>query len=325
MEKQQCLFGPIFSRRLGVSLGINLIPNKTCNLNCVYCEVGSTIQFSTERKDFYPTESIIQEIKDFLKNHDPSQKIDAFTFSGAGEPTLAANLGEIIRFLKNQKLKAKIVVITNSILLNNPAVIEDLLLADIVMPSLDAATQDLFQKIDRSKDYHIQDVINGLIHFRKKFSGKLELEIFLAYDEQLEPDQIKAYQKAIDQIKPDSIDINTLDRLGANSELVTISSEKVEKFKQLLGFVDAHNLSQLNQSFHKKDQFGATQLVSTETAIDTILNILAIRVGSMADFRVALNLSENQLQQILESLIREKKIQKTFQNQTSFYHLFKKG
>jgi len=138
------LFGPVPSRRLGMSLGIDLIPHKICSLNCVYCECGGTTTLTRERKEYVPVEEVYDELKDYFKHHpDP----DYFTFSGAGEPTLHLHIGEVIAFLKEVRPGIPVAVLSNGTLFGDPEVRADLLQADLVLPSLDAATEEAFSFI----------------------------------------------------------------------------------------------------------------------------------------------------------------------------------
>jgi wyosine [tRNA(Phe)-imidazoG37] synthetase (radical SAM superfamily) len=332
----ECLFGPIISRRLGISLGINLIPKKTCNLNCIYCEVGATQKFVEERAVFYPTELVIKELENFFTSY-RGQKIDAFTFSGAGEPTLALNLGEVIRFLKTHHAHAHVAVITNSTLLDKEDVINDLLLADRIMPSLDAATQELFQKIDRGKSFlQVEKIIEGLVHLRKYFKGEIDLEIFLTDEKQFEKEQIEAYKKAIKKIKPDRIDINVLDRPGTSKDLVAMSKEKVTQFQELLGgpSLFSHNTKKVDlenkmkkkdkQALSKKREGEFQKEILKQENKKNLFHLLEIRAVSFNDALLSLNAKESLVKEFLQELIQEGKIKKEKQGEKTFYSLIQK-
>ena len=138
------LFGPVPSRRLGMSLGVDLVPHKVCTLNCVYCECGATTNLTTERKEYVSYNEIISELKDFFNNN---SKPDYITFSGAGEPTLNIHIGKVIDFIKSNYPAIPVAVLTNGSLLNNNQVKQELLSADLILPSLDAATESALKKI----------------------------------------------------------------------------------------------------------------------------------------------------------------------------------
>jgi len=140
------LFGPVPSRRLGMSLGIDLIPKKVCSLDCVYCEVGKTTKLTNHRLEYIKYDKIVAELKQFMGN---APKIDYITFSGSGEPTLNSKIGEVLAFAKQNYPHVKTAVLTNGTLLSDKKLREELLLADVILPSLDAATPEVFQRINR--------------------------------------------------------------------------------------------------------------------------------------------------------------------------------
>ena len=142
--KYKHLFGPVPSRRLGLSLGIDPIPYKTCSFDCVYCECGATTKLTAARKEYIPVDEIISELDSFLSSN---PTLDYITFSGSGEPTLNIGIGRVISYLKKNFSQYKIAVLTNSSLFSDPEVREELLLADVIMPSLDAVSENVFQKI----------------------------------------------------------------------------------------------------------------------------------------------------------------------------------
>ena len=168
------LFGPVLSRRLGLSMGVDLLKYKTCNLDCVYCELGHTDCLTTCRDRFVPRQKVLKEIE--LRRGEP---FDHLTFAGSGEPTLSLDLGEIVAQAK-KIVDSPVAVITNSTLLSNPAVRKEVAAADVVLPSLDAASQTAFQAINRpSPGLYAKDMIQGLKDFRKEFSGEIWLEVML--------------------------------------------------------------------------------------------------------------------------------------------------
>jgi len=164
------LFGPVPSRRLGMSLGVDLVPKKVCSLDCIYCEVGDTTKLTTKRMEYIPYDKVISELKHYFENNpDP----DYITFSGSGEPTLNSRMGDVLQFIKQQKPNVPIAVLTNGTLLYDKKVRDELMDANVVLPSLDAATETIFQKNKPScKTTHTRKHIRGLIDFRKEFSGQ---------------------------------------------------------------------------------------------------------------------------------------------------------
>ena len=154
------LFGPVPSRRLGISLGVDLVPHKTCSLNCIYCECGRTTNLTIERKAYVPTETVLAELKTFLE---PKPKLDYITFSGAGEPTLHSGIGEIVKFLKTNFPNYKIALLTNGTLFYQPELIKEVKSIDLILPSLDAASDLVFRKLNRPfPKLHIETMIEEL-------------------------------------------------------------------------------------------------------------------------------------------------------------------
>ncbi|HDR72714.1 MAG TPA: radical SAM protein [Methanoculleus sp.] len=206
------LFGPVPSRRLGVSLGIDLVPHKTCNLNCIYCECGPTTDLTLERREYVPTDRVLAELDDFLEG---KPALDYITFSGSGEPTLHAGIGTIIRHIRTHHPAYRIAVLTNGCLFFEKDVRDDVRDADVIIPSLDAATARTFRRIDRPhRGLAIDDIISGLVSLREEFSGAIWLEVFIIPGINDTDEELAALKRAIERIRPDKIQINTLDRPG---------------------------------------------------------------------------------------------------------------
>lgn len=199
----QYLYGPVYSWRLGMSLGVDPLSKqkKICNFDCIYCQLGKTHLLTQVRKEFVPTQEIIAEIKKF-----PFARINYITFSGRGEPTLARNLGKMIKAIKDIRPE-KIAVITNSFLLAKADVRADLMQADFVLAKLDASCAKTFHKVNRAcARPSFNQVIAGLCAFRKRFKGKLALQIMFIKQNKGEAKAIAALAK---KIQPSEIQLNT--------------------------------------------------------------------------------------------------------------------
>ncbi len=206
------LFGPVFSRRLGVSLGVDLVPSKTCSMNCVYCEAGATTVLSSLRREFYDTAEIIGELDGFLSG---KPEVDYITFSGAGEPTLHSGVGRIVKFLKGKYPQYRICLITNGVLLGTEQMIGELEGIDLVIPSLDAADDETLEKVNRpAAGISAEDIVKALETFRRRTKTQLWLEIFVVPGINDSPESIEAIRKAVIRIKPDKVQLNSLDRPG---------------------------------------------------------------------------------------------------------------
>ena len=164
--KTKCVFGPVPSRRLGLSLGIDLLPFKTCSMDCVYCECGATTNLTCERKEYFPTDDVIAEIDSVLAK---SPKIDCVTFSGVGEPTLHSGIGRIIRHIHSHYPDLRICLLTNSSMLGNPELLDDLKDISLIIPSLDGSNEEELFKINRQiSSVTLKSVMAGLLALRAR-------------------------------------------------------------------------------------------------------------------------------------------------------------
>ena len=227
------LFGPVPSRRLGISLGIDLTPQKACTLNCVYCECGKTDALTLERKEYIPTGEVIAELEDYL-SADP--ELDAITFSGSGEPTLHSGIGEIIAWLKREYPQHRVVVLTNGTLLWQPEVREALMPADLVVPSLDAVSEDIFHRINRpNKNLSNAEIIEGLVTFCDDFEGEVWLEVFLIPGVNDTPEELERFREVFERLRVDRIQLNSLDRPGAMPWVEPMPRENLMAIADMLG------------------------------------------------------------------------------------------
>ncbi len=230
------IFGPLKSRRLGNSLGINLTPYKVCTFDCIYCQLGKTTQKTQTRREYFPASEILEEIRNwFQHNPDQASTLQYITFSGSGEPTLNVRIGELISGIR-KITNVPVAVITNASLLNDPLVRSALLTADLIIPSLDAVVPEVFQEIDQPQEgVRIEDIINGLISFRKEFRGQIWLEVMLVSGINDDLRYIKKLKEVIDQIDPDKIQINSPVRVGTEAGISSPDRQKLEKIKEILG------------------------------------------------------------------------------------------
>lgn len=229
------VFGPVPSRRLGISLGVDLVVSKSCNLNCIFCECGATKKIQLERQRFKDMNEILEEISTVLKDIKP----DYITFSGSGEPTLSLDLGNISKAIKEDlKYQGKICLITNSLLLADENLMKELEYIDLIVPTLNTLTQDIFEKIVRP-DYRtsVEEIRKGFINLNKSnYKGKIWIEIFIlenVNDSNKNFVDIANFLKS-ENIRYDKIQLNTIDRVGAERDLKAISFEKISRAKKIL-------------------------------------------------------------------------------------------
>lgn len=229
------VFGPVPSRRLGISLGVDLVVSKSCNLNCIFCECGATKKIQLERQRFKDMNEILEEISTVLKDIKP----DYITFSGSGEPTLSLDLGNISKAIKEDlKYQGKICLITNSLLLADENLMKELEYIDLIVPTLNTLTQDIFEKIVRP-DYRtsVEEIRKGFINLNNsKYTGKIWIEIFILEninDSDKNFVDIANFLKS-ENIRYDKIQLNTIDRVGAERDLKAVSFEKISRAKKIL-------------------------------------------------------------------------------------------
>ena len=248
------IFGPVPSRRLGVSLGVDLVVSKSCNLNCIFCECGATKKIQLERQRFKNMNEILNEIQSVLKDIKP----DYITFSGSGEPTLSLDLGNISKAIKEDlKYKGKICLITNSLLLADKQVTKELEYIDLIVPTLNTLNQDIFEKIVRP-DYRtsVDEIRKGFINLNNSnYKGKIWIEIFILeniYDSEENFIEIADFLNS-ENIRYDKIQLNTIDRVGAERDLKAISFDKILKAKKILEENGLHNI-EIIKSLNELDE-----------------------------------------------------------------------
>ena len=227
------LFGPVPSRRLGRSLGIDLVPQKTCTFDCAYCECGRTTVLTLERREYVPTGRVIAELDDCLAK---APDIDYVTFAGSGEPTLHSGIGDIISFIKDRYPRYRVAVLTNGALFVDPDVRAALMRADLVVPSLDAVSEDIFRDINRpSPGITAGQVVAGLIAFSREFPGVIWLEVFIVPGKNDTDEELLRLRDAVAAIAPDRVQVNTLDRPGTDIRVRRASPRTLERARTIIG------------------------------------------------------------------------------------------
>ena len=304
------IFGPLNSRRFGLSLGIDVVPAKTCNLDCVYCECGKTASFFYEPSEYIKAIDIIAELKQVLACN---LAADYITFSGAGEPLLNSQIGEIIDFIKDNYPQYKVLVLTNGILLSNPEIAQKVLKADIIAPSLDVAANDAFRLITKSNEKIVFDeYIKGLIEFRKIFKGKIYLEIFFVPGINDSYDEIMGLKKLCMDISPDKIHLNSQDRPSAVKNLPIISMEKLTEIVQMFLPLETEII-------------GNPNLVGAKATIkdlkESIISIIKRRPSTIEDICRVTDADEQKVSEIIDDLIKINIIEVNEMERGIFYNI----
>jgi wyosine [tRNA(Phe)-imidazoG37] synthetase (radical SAM superfamily) len=226
------LFGPVPSRRLGRSLGLDITPYKTCTFDCVYCQLGRTTNKTVQRRDYIAKDSILCGLRDFLSEGE--EDVDYITFAGSGEPTLHSGIGEMIDAIKTMT-DIPVVVITNGSLLFREDVRCDLSNADVVLPSLDAATISAFRAVNQPHEsLSVDRIIEGLRMFREVFSGEFRLEIMFVRGVNDGTDEITALSDAISVIDPDRVQLNTVVR-PPRGDVLPVDEDEMVRIREAFG------------------------------------------------------------------------------------------
>jgi wyosine [tRNA(Phe)-imidazoG37] synthetase (radical SAM superfamily) len=232
VSKEKYLFGPVPSRRLGLSLGVDIVPLKTCTQNCLYCQLGKDAPQTLERKVYAPILDVLAEIRNRIQNN---LKADHITISGSGEPTLHLQLGRLIDEI-HHITSIPVAVITNGSLLWRQDVRDDCARADVVLPSLDAGDDRVFQILNQPHpEITFAKFVEGLCQFRRQYVGPVWLEVFLCEGVNTDRQSLENIGKIIDQIKPDKVQLNTAVRPTAHSHIHAVSPEKMKSLAIQLG------------------------------------------------------------------------------------------
>lgn len=302
--KTKRVFGPVLSKRLGNSLGIDVIPHKTCSYNCIYCQLGSEENTITDLTNYYSVDEIIYELKEALLNN---KNIDYITFTGSGEPTLYKDLKKLIYEIK-QITDIPVCIITNGSLLYKQEMRSNLLLADLIIPSLDAGNEETFKLIDNpNKEIDFDKMVEGLIEFKKVFKGEYWLEIFLLKDINDNEDELDDIIKIVKKIKPDRIQLITATRRVANEKAKALSDEKLKKIKKYFNSkcgieIDIPNISEN----HK----GNTRILTE----DDIVNFLIRQPDTAYIIAKSFNENERKVKELLDLLIKKNKVREEIVN-----------
>jgi wyosine [tRNA(Phe)-imidazoG37] synthetase (radical SAM superfamily) len=289
------IYGPVPSRRLGFSLGIDIIPFKICSLNCIYCQLGHTTNKTIQRKEYFSLSEILSQIK---KKISSGQRIDYITFSGSGEPTLNTALGKLIREIK-KFTSIPVAVLTNGTLLSRKSVRDALMDADLIVPSLDAASQEIFVKVNRPHpSLKLKEIIEGLRKFRQEFKGSIWLEIMLVKGVNDSPSHIKKLKEAIAKIKPDKVQLNTVIRPPAERHARPLNPKSLEEIKKILG-----KNCEIIVEFDREAQKSIS-----ENLEGAILSLIQRRPATLADISNSLGKHKNEIIKYLNFLLQEGKI-----------------
>jgi len=299
------IFGPVPSRRFGRSLGVDLNLFKTCNLDCIFCQLGRTTTKTVCRKEYVPIETVITELEDWLKTGGTT---DYITLSGSGEPTLHSEFGEILKFLKKQSIPS--VLLTNGTTLDLPDVRRAAVYADVVKVSLSAWDQKSFSYVNRPhQSLCYERILEGQKQFRTEFKGSLWMEIFLMLGINSMEANVKKIAACAKAIRPDRIHLNTVVRPPAEEFAAPLSTDKLKSFSQFF-----------NPTAEVISDYNSNRLNKFQADEKKILSILQRRPCTFDQLAQAYGMHINEVSKHLSNLLVSKRI-RTYYNNTKYYYM----
>ena len=300
------IFGPVPSRRLGFSLGVDTIPFKTCSLNCIYCQLGRTINKTIQRKEYIAADDILREIEEVLRE---GKRIDYITFSGSGEPTLNSEIRRMISRIK-ELTSIPLAILTNGTLLYRPRIREDLMEADLVIPSLDTVTQEIFEMVNRPHpSLKIEKVITGIDSFSQEFNGKVWLEIMVVKGINDSLEEIEKAAQVIKQMNLEKIQLNTVVRPPAEEFARPLTREDLKNIKTVLG-----KKCEIIAEFKR-----ATQKAYKRDVEKRILSMVKRRPVTLVDISHSLGLHRNEIIKYVETLEKKHQIRTKVHSGERYY------
>lgn len=308
MGKYKYLFGPVPSRRLGRSLGVDLTPFKTCSLDCIFCQLGRTTEKTVTRKEYVSTNMVLSEMEDWLNK---DGRADYITLSGSGEPTLHSRFGEVLEFICS-KSKIPAVLLTNGTLLHLPEVRDAASIADVVKVSLSAWDQTSYNRVNRPHpQLQFERLIEGQKAFRAQFKGQLWMEEFLIDGMNSIPADVRKIAAFAEEIGPDRIDLNTAVRPPAEDFAMALSKERMEGLIPLF-----------HPTAHIIEEFKAKHGEHMQANRETIFSILQRRPCTADQIADIFDMHLNEVSKYLGDLIRTNQI-RTKRKGISIYYAAK--
>lgn len=302
-------YGPVPSRRLGVSLGVDLVPRKVCSYNCIYCQIGATTLRTIERREYIPAASILEDVRATLEDWD--REVDYVSISGSGEPTLNARVGDVIRGIKGMT-SVPVAVVTNGSLLWVEDVRRDLHDADVVLPSLDAVSASSFEAVNRPHPSLSSDkVVQGLIDFRREYSNQLWLEVLLCRGVNDDWGEVEQLEAAVKKIKPDKIHLNTVVRPAVEDYAYVVPMRRMEQIKKKLG----------EKAEIIADFTGHNHRIPSRNLEDRVIHLIERRPVTPDDLSRTLGIHDLELVKILEKLTNEGRVTYRVFNKRLYYEL----
>jgi len=299
-DSQNVIFGPVPSRRLGMSLGIDVIPMKICSYDCIYCELGKTTERTLERKSYVPADLVVRAMERYFANSQEAQ-VDYVTFSGSGEPTLNSDIGRFIRKAKELTC-TPVAVLTNGSLLHDPQVRRDLSEADLVVPSLDAVWQSPFVKVNRpAPGLEVETVVSGIERFSREFSGRVWLEILFVDKVNAAVEHVQALAEAARRIAPTRTQLTTVVRPPGTGRASPVGVHRLQEFASYFeGNVEVVANVERRRSPAYQEEKG-----------EQIVAMLRIRPMTVGDISSSTGMHANEVLKYLDQLGRDHPMQQS--------------
>ena len=298
------IFGPVPSRRLGRSLGVDLVPFKTCTYDCIYCQLARTTHKTIERKEWVPLADVLEELRGKL-----ASQPDYVTLSGSGEPTLFSRTGELIDRIKAMT-DIPIAVLTNGSLLWQSEVRDQLRNADLVIPSLDAGDETMFQAVNRPHEgISFERMLNGLIEFRREFQGQYWLEVMFLAGHNAVHVEAKRLARCVSLIKPDRVELNTATRPCAEDYAFAVQRSRLSELADMFD-----PTAEVIADFR-----GACRDLAFTTARKEVLELLRRRPCSLDDMADGLGMHRNEVVKYVEELTARKLLDRRHADGKSYY------
>lgn len=304
------IFGPVPSRRLGSSLGIDIIPSKTCQLDCIYCEVGKTTELTCARKAYFDADEVVSEFRrEYEKVKDT---LDVVTITGSGEPTLNTDFAYIAAELKKIS-EHPLAILTNSTSMTDENVRKGLMLFDIIVPSIDAASPDVFKKINKpAPGLDIEKINEALVSFTHEFKGRLYPEVLIVKDINDKPEEMAKIAAIINRCRYERVQVNTVFRPPAYSGVKGLSEE--ELIGAFLFFKEAGLKVEPVGNFIKSLSPAPQELLGERTAA-----LLRMRPCTAKDIALVFSADEGDVAQVLNTLLSGGAIEEKKFKGESFY------
>ncbi len=307
MRAESRVFGPVPSRRLGRSLGVDLVRLKTCTFDCVFCQLGRTTEKTVERREYVPTGEVLEELAQKLSSAPPP---DYVTLSGSGEPTLSEGLGRAIREARRLS-SAPVAVLTNGSLLGDPEVRRELSAADLVKPSLSAGTEEAFRRVNRPHEsIEFDEYVEGLARFREEYKGRIWLEFFVVPGANDSPEELAAFGRHLRRIRPDRLHLNTAVRPPADADCRAATPVELQSLAGRFG-----GAAEVIADFPRNEVPGGR---ATEVSV---LEMLRRRPCTLEDISSGLGAHPAEVLKYVDSLLRSGRIELSRREGRAYYRV----